>query len=150
MSQPRREHPALRRRKFFLGRAIRGLGVRDIVWLRPDGGEMTDDEWDAGWVKALGVRLDGHLIGEEDQEGTAILDDTLLVLMNAHHEVVPFELPCEPGTPEWELLVDTHDDPPPTKNGPRFQGGGEYRVQPLSLVPLRQSRSTPYPRTPAD
>jgi glycogen operon protein len=47
--QIRREHPALRRKKFFQGRAIRGSEVHDIAWLQPDGQEMTDAEWDAHW-----------------------------------------------------------------------------------------------------
>ena len=145
MIQLRKDHPALRRRKFFLGRAIRGLGVRDVVWFRPDGDEMSDEEWAAGWVKALGVRLDGHLVGEETEEGAPLLDDTLLILMNAHDEPVAFQLPCEPGAPEWELLLDTRDGEPPAKSGPRFPGGSSYFVEGLSLVIFRQPRSTPYP-----
>ncbi|MEW6710351.1 MAG: glycogen debranching protein GlgX, partial [Candidatus Riflebacteria bacterium] len=41
----RLEHPALHRTKFFQGRQIRGSNVRDIIWFRPDGGEMDDEDW---------------------------------------------------------------------------------------------------------
>ena len=38
-----RDHPVLRRRKFFQGRRIRGADVLDIAWLDAAGVEMTDD-----------------------------------------------------------------------------------------------------------
>ena len=105
--QIRREHPALRRKKFFQGRAIRGTDVRDIVWLRPDGHEMTDSEWDAHWVKSIAVRLDGSGLGETSDSGEAIADDDLLLLLNAHDDPVTFTLPDSPHATEWEILVDT-------------------------------------------
>jgi isoamylase len=43
----RREHPVFRRRHFFQGRRIRGSELEDITWLRPDGEEMTEEEWNA-------------------------------------------------------------------------------------------------------
>ncbi len=52
--QFRRDHPSLHRRKFYQDRAIRGTEEKDIVWLRPDGQEMTDEEWGLGWVRCLG------------------------------------------------------------------------------------------------
>ena len=39
------QHPVLRRRKFFHGRQIRGAAVQDLLWFRPDGQEMSDDDW---------------------------------------------------------------------------------------------------------
>ena len=50
---------------------------------------MTDEAWDAGFVKCLGVRLAGDLIGEVDERGEPIVGDTLLILINAHHEADP-------------------------------------------------------------
>ena len=56
----RREHPNLHRRKFFQDRRIdpdapdreiEGVVEQDILWIRPDGNEMTSDEWNAGWVR---------------------------------------------------------------------------------------------------
>src|SRR5581483_6407949 len=41
----RKQHPVFRRRSFFQGRAIKGADIKDILWLAPDGREMTDDEW---------------------------------------------------------------------------------------------------------
>ncbi|HXH06259.1 MAG TPA: glycogen debranching protein GlgX, partial [Vicinamibacterales bacterium] len=48
----RRSQPVLRRRRFFQGRAIRG--VKDIVWLDPSGREMTDEAWNAPDARSLG------------------------------------------------------------------------------------------------
>src|SRR5690606_10352468 len=44
----RRSQPVFRRRRFFHGRSIHGVGIKDLYWLRPDGGEMTDADWHAG------------------------------------------------------------------------------------------------------
>jgi isoamylase len=99
-------HPVFRRKKYFQGRHLRGSGVRDLTWLRADGQEMTDHEWNAGWVRTLGVRLAGDALGEVDENGDLLQDDTLLLLLNAHTEPVRFTLPGEPGV-VWEVLVDT-------------------------------------------
>src|SRR5262249_31529656 len=77
------------RRKFFHGRQVRGTGVTDISWFGPDGKEMSDEAWGGGFCKCLGVRLAGDLIGDVDERGDPIVGDTLLVLLNAHHDRVP-------------------------------------------------------------
>ena len=103
----RRNHPALRRKKFFQGRAIRGSQVRDILWLSPDGNEMTDAEWDAHWVRSIALRLDGSALDEVDEDGHTIVDDDLLLVLNAHTDSVTFTMPPSPHNTEWELLIDT-------------------------------------------
>jgi isoamylase len=74
----RRAHPNLHRRKFYQDRSIRGTVEKDIVWLRPDGQEMSDDEWGLGWVRSLGLRLNGETLGEVDEGGEPVKDDTFL------------------------------------------------------------------------
>lgn len=103
----RQKHPALRRRKFFRGRKIRGADVKDITWLRSDGHEMTDAEWDAHWVRSIGMRLDGRTLGEVDENGDLIADDDLLLIMNAHHENVEFTIPPWDDESVWEVEFDT-------------------------------------------
>jgi isoamylase len=59
----RRSHPVFCRRRFFQGRPVRGRGrpgLYDIAWFRPDGGPMTDEDWESGFGKALAVFLNGH------------------------------------------------------------------------------------------
>ena len=61
--------------------------VKDIAWLDPSGSEMTDESWNAGFVRCLGVRLEGNAMDEVDERGQPITGDTLLVLLNAHHDL---------------------------------------------------------------
>ena len=58
------EQPVFQRRKFFHGRPIRGSDIKDLSWFGPDGQEMSDEAWNAGYVKCLGVRLAGDEIGD--------------------------------------------------------------------------------------
>ncbi|MGH7973557.1 MAG: glycogen debranching protein GlgX, partial [Limisphaerales bacterium] len=103
----RRKHPNLRRHKYFQGRPIRGGGVKDIIWVRSDGAEMTDEEWSAGWHRALGVRFNGDAFEIQDERGERVNDDTLLLLLNAHHEPIPFTLPAFVPGAKWALVFDT-------------------------------------------
>jgi glycogen operon protein len=112
--------------------------VRDIIWLRPDGGEMTDEEWNADWTRALGVCLAGDALDEVDEEGRRLIDDTLLLLLNAHDAEVEFQLPPGAGGRTWLHLVDTAH--PDTQPGPARLEPGErgpfYRLLPRSVALL--------------
>jgi isoamylase len=119
----RQAHPNLRRHKFFQGRPIRGSTVKDIVWLRADGAEMTDEEWSAGWMQAMGVRLDGDAMDVLDEKGKHVSDDTLLILLNAHHEAVTFALPAYVPGIRWTIEFDTAR--PALKQGEEAVPGGE-------------------------
>ncbi len=101
------EQPAIQRRKFFLGRPIRGTGIKDLSFFEPSGVEMSDAAWDSGFVQCLGVRLAGDLINEVDERGEPIKGDTLLLLLNAHWEEIPFTLPDTADGDVWQILVDT-------------------------------------------
>jgi glycogen operon protein len=132
--QLRRTQPVLRRRRFFRGQVVRGAEVQDIAWLEPSGREMTDESWNAGFVRSLGVRLDGNAIDEVDERGRPISGDTLLVLINGHHETIPFTLPVESEDGEWLPLVDTTVGRPPER---RFRGGRRYPLKGRSLALFR-------------
>ncbi|WP_423739354.1 glycogen debranching protein GlgX [Deinococcus koreensis] len=106
----RKAHPALHRRKFFSGRNIRGEDVRDLVWLRFDGQEMTDDDWTNGQTQSMGLFLDGDGLDDIDEHGEPLRDDHLLLLLSASHVDLPFQLPELGGCGAWELLLDTSDD----------------------------------------
>jgi isoamylase len=104
-----RSQPVLQRRKFFKGRPIRGKEIQDLSWLDPNGGEMSDEAWNAGYVKCLGMRLAGDLIGDVDQRGLPIVGETLLILLNAHWEPIPFHLPPHGEDRHWEVILGTAD-----------------------------------------
>jgi isoamylase len=128
------EQPVFQRRKFFLGRRIRGSDIKDISWLEPSGQEMTDEAWNAGFVKCLGVRLAGDLIGDVDERGERIVGDTLLLLLNGHHEKIPFTLPAHKEGQNWELLADTARVLGEPES---FDGGKVYELQGRSLAVFR-------------
>ena len=103
----RLQHPIFRRRKWFQGRAIHGSEVRDIVWLNPDGGEMTDKQWNDGMAKAIAIFLNGEEISTPGSRGERIVDDNFLIIFNAHYEAIEFTLPKMLQQWEWVTLIDT-------------------------------------------
>jgi glycogen operon protein len=133
----RRRHPELRRRKFFQGRPLCAAGMKDLAWLRPDGGEMADAEWRAVALPAFGFRLCGEAMDEVDERGEPITGDTLLVLMNAHDLPVPFTLPDPHPGLDWEVLIDTGE----AGTGGRAGQGAKLTVPPKALVLLRAARA---------
>ena len=106
----RRDHLVFHRSRFFYGKTIPGTEVKDVTWLRPDGAEMVDADWQDPLAKALTVLLSGeagltHLTARGEQE----LDDTFLIMMNASEQDVAFRLPANNGDARWTVLVDTSD-----------------------------------------
>ncbi|TKK90177.1 glycogen debranching protein GlgX [Herbidospora galbida] len=123
VSKLRREHPVFRRRRFFYGRPVRGSGdpLSDIVWLTPGGTEMEDQDWNNGYAKALAVFLNGEAITEPDSRGRRIVDDSFLLLFNAHYEAIEFTIPSDYGE-MWETELDTAM---PIATGTRMCRAGE-------------------------
>jgi len=101
----RREHPALHRTKFFQGRQIRGSNVRDIIWFRPDGGEMDDEDWTSPNTRGLIMFLSGTGIDDVDENGIPLHDNNFLLMLNASARDADFYLPRIEA--QWELLIDT-------------------------------------------
>jgi isoamylase len=130
------QHPVLRRRVFFQGRRIRGSEVKDLAWFKPDGKEMTDDDWNNGFARCLGLRLAGDAIEEVDARGNRILDDTLLILLNAHHAPVNFVLPAHRRKLRWQVVFDTKEEKIRRRQR-LIRGGNEYPLEARSMVLLR-------------
>jgi glycogen operon protein len=130
----RRDQPVFRRRKFFLGRKIRGTDMADIAWFGPDGKEMSDEAWNAGFVKCLGMRLAGDLINDVDERGERLVGETLLMLLNAHHEPIAFVLPATRPEHHWETVLDTGTG---ATEPVVCQGGQPYQLHGRSLALLR-------------
>ena len=108
--QIRRDHPSLHRRKFYQGRAIRGTEEKDIVWLRPDGQEMSDEEWGLGWVRCLGMMLNGETIGEVDRcrrdRSRTIRSSSCSTAITSRYNS---SSRTPPGSEKWEIVIDTND-----------------------------------------
>lgn len=129
----RKAHPVFRRRSFFQGRAIKGAGVKDILWLRPDGREMTDEQWNQENARTLGIVLSGSAVDEVDERGLRQTDNNFLLLLNAHHEDVPFSLPTVASGMVWSSLIDTSCD----ENCPQarqYDASVTYKLQARSLA----------------
>jgi glycogen operon protein len=132
----RHRHPVLRRRHFFQGRQIRGSQVRDLTWFRPDGHEMIDEDWANPHTRCLGLRLSGDAIEEVDEEGRPIVDDTLLLLLNAHHEPLPVVLPAHRRGVRWHVVLDT-DRPRDVAAGRPLRGGERFPLAGRAAALLR-------------
>jgi glycogen operon protein len=134
------QHPALRRRKFFQGHKIRGSEVKDLAWFRPDGKEMTDEDWNNPAVRCLGLRLAGDAIGEIDIHGQRIMDDTLLILLNAYHKTISFIMPAHRSKVRWEIVLNTGEALGKARQPQRLRGGTGYDLAARSLVLFRLRR----------
>jgi glycogen operon protein len=98
---------------------------------------MTIDDWHNPETRCLGLRLAGDAIAEPDPHGDRIVDDTLLILLNAYHEDIPFILPAEDENVMWELLLSTALPllEPPL---PAFKNQAPYHLAARSLAVLRR------------
>src|SRR5262249_1972205 len=97
----RRSNPVLRRRSFFTGRTRSGEDVRDLAWIRPDGLEMTGEDWSGRSNHVLGMLIHGEATDEVDERGRPILGDTLLLLLNGDNRSRSFALPTINGSGAW-------------------------------------------------
>ncbi len=131
------EHPVLRRRKFFQGRRIRGSEIRDLVWFRADGQEMTEADWNLTAAHSIGLRLAGDAIAEVDRNGERILDDTLLIVMSASPAPITFTLPAHREQVEWELLIDTRYAVGVPARSVLRKGGAAWKMEAHSLALFR-------------
>ena len=146
----RRTHPVFRRRHFFQGRPLHGSEAKDIVWLKPDGSEMTAEEWNQDFARCLGVYLAGSALTEVDARGQRVVDDDFVVLFNAHHDPVPFRLPAKTLAPhgdgQWQAIVDTARDDGLAPDGV-FEAESTYPLEGRSLVLLMRVGSASAPVT---
>jgi glycogen operon protein len=132
-----------RRSRWFQGRPIHGSGVHDIEWFTPAGTEMSEEDWNTGFVKSLGVFLNGEAIVTPDSRGERITDDSFYILFNSHHEPMSFELPPQEWGLTWVKVLDTSDvlsEAPPEAGELEYLAGGKVEVESRSLVVLRRDQ----------
>jgi isoamylase len=120
----RKAYPILHRGRFLSGQHNAELDVKDVTWLTPDAAEMTQAQWGDPHTKCLGMVLDGRAQPTGIRQRGA--DATLLLIMNAHHDVVNFKLPEVPEGKQWRCLIDTNL--PGTPETPQFPFGEVYQV----------------------
>jgi glycogen operon protein len=138
----RRSHPTFRRRDFFQGRPLHGGSSKDIAWLKPDGAEMTEQEWNQDFARCLGVFLAGETLGESDERSQPVTDRNFVVLFNAHHDDIEFTLPPCQEPCQWLQVVDTFVAD--ASRDPRVYAGlAKYPLRGRSLALLMQIRGEP-------
>src|SRR5690606_3130119 len=113
----------------------------DLVWLTPGGREMTAGDWHISYAKSLMVYLNGDAITEPGPRGERIVDDSFLLLINAHHENLSFTLPGEEFGTVWVPVLDTtHDTIQEVYEDEHWSAGDVVAVTARSLQVLRQPR----------
>ncbi|MBT2325466.1 glycogen debranching protein GlgX [Variovorax paradoxus] len=139
----RRAHPTFRRRNFFDGKPMEGGSVKDVCWLKPDGHEMTPEDWNDPHARCLAMLISGSGITERGPRGEALRDDDFLLLFNAHHDEISFALPSLNG--HWRLMLDTATQalPPDESAGARDEPpawtSASYPLQCRSFVLLSRA-----------
>ena len=134
----RSRHPVFRRRRWFEGRPIHGAEVHDMGWYRPDGSEMTDNDWSVGYARSLAVFLNGESITATGPHGERIVDDSFLAFFNAHPEPITFVVPTGLGGSQWVVVVDTSSD---HDRGAEISSNETWEIGAWSVVLLRRLKS---------
>jgi glycogen operon protein len=137
----RTKHSIFRRTKFFTGRELDGVAVKDIIWLSDDGREMTNAEWTSPHLRALAVVLVGFASDVRDEHGEPLKDDTFLLLFNAHHGPVKFVLAGLRGV-RWELFLDTREERGFLEECGTMPSGAELELAAYSLCAMRLVRGS--------
>jgi isoamylase len=135
----RAAHPVFRRRRWFQGRRIRGID--DMAWFRPDGVEMTDEDWESGFAQAVGVFVNGDSIQATDQFGGRVVDDTFLILINASELDLEWSVPPRRWGKRWVVELNTLDPMEGTSERPTVAvpPRGAINVHSRSMVVLRRT-----------
>jgi isoamylase len=138
-------YPVLRQSRFVTGAGNERLEIRDCTWLTPANEEMAEAHWAEPAAKCLGLLLDGR--AQTSGTGRRGSEATLLLITNAHHDVVVFTLPTVSGGRDWLRLLDTNlpDQDEDMEDALPFKFGHPYEVtgRSLLLFLLRPSKGQP-------
>jgi isoamylase len=130
----RRAHPVFRRRRF-----LAGTEAAELQWFTPQGTTMTGADWADRSALAIGIYLDGSDDPDRAEDGTPLLDDDFLVLVNAWWEPLGFTIPaCRPDA-TWHAEIDTYDPVAPA-TAPQVRAGDPVTVGPRSVMVLKNPR----------
>jgi isoamylase len=130
----RRSHPVFRRRRF-----LTGAEATELRWFTPSGTAQTDADWADGMALALALYLDGADDPDPAEDGTPLVDDDFLVLVNGWWQPLEFVLPeIIPGQ-TWLAEIDSFD-PAATASAPQRHAGDRLTAEPRSVTVLRGPR----------
>jgi isoamylase len=146
----RRRYPILRRSRFLSGEMNEDLGIKEVTWINASGDEMLEEHWIDPMMRCFGIILDGRAqVSGIRQRGQ---DATILIVFNAHHDLVNFTLPATADSEYWQLLIDTNL-PDEGLGRIEFEPGDTYEVTARSLLLFSMvaanGRGTEQPKDPA-
>jgi len=127
----RKAHPVFRRRRF-----LAGVEASELGWFTPQGSTMTGRDWTDGNARALAIYLDGSDCPDRARDGSPMIDDDFLVLVNAWWEPLVFTIPVTRPRQVWQPEIDTYEPAAPSA-APEAREGDELSVGPRSMVVLR-------------
>ena len=127
----RKAHPVFRRRRF-----LAGVEASELGWFTPQGSTMTGRDWTDGNARALAIYLDGSDCPDRARDGSPMIDDDFLVLVNAWWEPLVFTIPVTRPRQVWQPEIDTYSPAAPSA-APEAREGDELSVGPRSMVVLR-------------
>jgi glycogen operon protein len=130
----RLNQPVFRRRDYLLGDASRS-GVSDVLWFRPDGEAMSDDDWQRDDAHALTVFLNGDEIPTHTRAGERIRGDSFLLLLNGHYEPLEFTIPSHEIGERWQEQLSTSQRSPRSE---QIAAGDKIPLEERSVLVLRR------------
>src|SRR5699024_2598468 len=83
----RRNEPAFHRRHFFDGRPENGGNIKDVSWIKSDGSEFGEEDWDDPGLRTIGMHLAG------DEPGIGHQPSPVLLVFHAGEDEIEFMLP---------------------------------------------------------
>jgi len=122
----RRRHPVFRRRRYSTGKA-----AADLRWFTPSGAEMAAENWADPVARSVALFIDGSTDPDVAADGTPMIDDDFLMLINSWWQPLTFTVPADLSARHWHIVCDTFD---PSRTG---NAGPEFKVGPRSAVVLR-------------
>ena len=128
----RKAHPVFRRRRF-----LSGAEASELRWFTPAGTEMTGADWSDENALAIALYLNGSDDPDRAEDGTWLLDDDFLVLVNAWWQPLDFVLPATRAEAAWQVELDSYD---PSRAVAGHHAGDRVTASPRSIVVLSSPR----------
>jgi glycogen operon protein len=129
----RQTHPVFRRRRFLVG-----AEAGELLWFTPAGTTITGAEWRDPDARSLALYLDGADAPDLAADGSPMIDDDFLLLVNAWWEPLTFTIPQTRPGQTWCRELDTFD-PAAARSADRSGVADPVAVGPRSVVVLQGS-----------
>jgi glycogen operon protein len=130
LTRLRHKYAILRRNRFLTGAYDEELDIKDLTWINASGAQMQGDDWADTNMRCFGMLMDGRARPTGVRQRGA--DATMLLVLNAHHDVVEFTLPPYSGGNNWQVVLDTNV--PESETAERFASGDRYAITGRSLL----------------